>query len=190
MKRYEIEIFGWGSEIVVGTINSETLDAINDAIEENGLDDTSELFYDVWEYDDSGTLTDWYEYDNIFHSYGPMPLGSKIVVTDLETGEEVFSKPFEELVNYDEAEYIEEYHEVEEDAILLGRTEDKGLTFQTEIEIDGDFDEKLFTFNLTGVEVEDDGEYTIVTDFKYDGEEIYNENMATDGKSFDVYVYE
>ena len=32
MKKYKIEIFGWGSEIVVGTIDSETLDAINNAI--------------------------------------------------------------------------------------------------------------------------------------------------------------
>ena len=38
--------------------------------------------------------------------------------------------------------------------------------------------------------IEDDGETTIVVDFKYNGQDIHNEGMATDNKSFEVYIYE
>lgn len=189
MKKYEIEIFGWGAEIVVGTVDLDLVNNVHDIAEENGFDNLSEVFYDVDEYSEYDLL-DWYEYDNLYHNYGPYPLDCKIVVTDSESGEEVLNKPFNELKSYDDSPYNEEYHDVEEDAILFGRTEDKGLVFQTDIEVEGDFDEKLLTFALTGVMVDDDGESTIVVDFKYNGQEIHNEGMATDNKSFEVYIYE
>lgn len=189
MKKYEIEIFGWGAEIVAGTVDMDLVNNVNDIAEENGFDDLSEVFNDVDEYSDYG-LVDWYEYDNLYHNYGPYPSDCKIVVTDMESGEEVLNKPFDELETYDDSPYNEEFHDVEDDAILFGRTEDKGLVFQTEIETEGDFDEKLLTFALTGVMIEDDGETTIVVDFKYNGQDIHNEGMATVGKSFEVYIYE
>ena len=189
MNKYTITIYGYGAELVAGTISNEEVNKINEAMEENGFEELSELYMD-WDVLGEKEIQEWHETDNLFHSYGPFASDSKVTVTNSETYEEVYESELDELPHAENANYIEAYHDVEDKPIMWGKTEDKGVIFETEIEIEGEFDPEKFTFDLIGHMVEDDGEYVLADNFHYDGEEIYNDGCSTDTKAFDVVIYE
>jgi len=190
MKKYEITISGYGVEVVVGTLTKEQHEKIISLMEENDMDELYE-FYNDSDLVEEADVKEWYENDSRFHLYSPfIDESSKITVTELDTNEEILEKPITKLSCLMDGEWDEQYYEIGESLMFCGVAEDKGVTFSSTIEIEGEFDEsklKIFPVELI---LESYRDMELFTKIEYDGEEIHNEDSSTDGKSFDVEILE
>lgn len=188
-RTYKIQLWGYGGEKVMGTVDQEVWDYCmenqvdlsdiawnSDAAEEMGLDADKLPFY-------PGS---WYECDSMGHTNGVSRDSGTIQIED-ENGETVIE---ESLENFDGGSddslcwnCIDEVwvgSRAKGEIVFVGSSNEKGTFFEGEIELTAPFD-------ITKLELgyeEFDGE-EIVTSVVYDGEDIDNFGGSTDGKSSD-----
>ena len=183
-RTYQISMWGYGGEKVMGTVDRSTWDycmehqvdlsdiAFNsDAAEEIGLDADRLPF-------EPGS---WYECDNMAHVNGVSRDAGTIQILD-ENNETVFEKSLEDCDGSDDSPQWSCQDEAyiglrkKGEIVFVGSSNEKGTFFEGEIELRVPFDiEKL---ELYYDEV--DGE-SIVNRVYYDGEEIDNNGGSTDG---------
>lgn len=185
--KYRIEISGRGGEIVLGKVNRE----FYDLIEENGLDIDqyawdSEFFEenDV-EIDESirpFEPGDWYECDNITHNCGPDTDFAYMTVLD-ENGDIIHDAlPYDSLFDLGaDSELSEEIYpqqSLEEGEVyFLGQSIEKGLFLVYEVEAES-FDLAKLMFITTDC----DG-WELITGIRYDGIDLDDlGELSTTGK--------
>jgi hypothetical protein len=177
MKKYTINVYGYGCEITIGRLTEDQTKLISEA-------DKEDLYDVVWE-DDFGH---WAETDDIYHNFGASDC-STLTVEDEERNE-VFKIDLEDYFEEGILEYEDKYFSKEDVNCIVCCSQEKGNFFSGEIEIDGDFDPaKLRIVMHEDVGLEDCYLYgNLIGEITYDGEEIDNWGGDTTGKSFDIKV--
>lgn len=190
-RTYKIQMWGYGGEKVMGTVDSKAWDYClkhridlvdmawgdyDEFTEERGLDIDMLPF----------TPGSWYECDNMAHVNGVSRNAGTIQIED-ENGNTVFEKSFDDCDGCEESPQWSCQDEVwigmreKGEVVFIGSSNEKGTFFEGEIELRAPFDiEKLELYYD-----EIDGE-EIVNCVYYDGEEIENYGGSTDGKSSDM----
>jgi len=165
----EIQISGYGNEVVYGNISKELTKKIEEDMKSKDIEELDQYFYDD-ENPFSVGGNAWFENDNLLHAYGPND-ESEITITD-EDGDELFSGNITELV--DEAEYVCEEKTFEPSKgvnLFYGNAMEEG-SWYAEIEIadDEEFDiSKLSIRELTHTNDDDSG--MIFDKLTYGGED-------------------
>lgn len=180
MKKYTVSIQGYGSEITIGSVNTEQKTLL--------LNEDKDLVEIVQE-----DLDEWgahYEIDDQYHRWGATDHYT-ITIED-EGGNTVFEVDEENIYDHDTddfelTEFV--YPEINEDLdLLITVAAEKGSFFLGNIETEADFDISKLKIKIdSDIEV---GEYffgSIVSGIFYDGEEVDNYGGDTNGKSFEVY---
>ena len=187
MATYEIEINGYGGEVVLGKITKE-------AFEHWGTRDEDDealchhLFWDTYEEADGNDVTDdedprwlgqWHEIDDIEHTFGANLESCTVVVMD-EDGEEIHTDddPKSEHTTFaDPEDQPEGYY-------FKGWSTEKGQLFHAEFECE-EFDPTKLKYSVTDI----DGD-VIIDSVEYDGEALDNDGGDTRGKSSGFEFYE
>ena len=182
----EFEIYGYGGELVIGSITKAQFDywlPFIDKGETEGLD--SHLFWDPYDEGEGNPITDekdscflgyWHDMDNIAHSCGADLDSCTVVVTSLETGDEIFKT---DEPNVSDTEHYEDT-QLDPGYYFKGYAYEKGQFFLTELEIEGKFDPNKLTVRISNI----DGNH-IIDQVEYDGEYLENEGGGTNGKGND-----
>lgn len=175
MKKYTINVYGYGCEITMGRLSEEQYKLISEADEDD--------LYDVIYLDEFGH---WAEVDDIYHNFAASTT-STLTVED-EDGNEVYKLDLEDNYDQDIVEYVDKYFPAEEANCLVCCSHEKGNFFSTEIEIEEDFDPSKLKIIIH----EDLGLHNCYTygdligEITYNGEELDNCGGDTIGKSFDI----
>jgi hypothetical protein len=184
---YRIELWGYGSESVLGTVSRE----IYDYFEENDID------LEEYATDDENTFEvpedmmpfppgEWYECCDIVHECGiEMSDYNNITVFDNEENE-VWSHNLDPIVLEESDILVEESKEYyindqpDGTVVFYGQAGEKGTLFEGDIELTSVFDPTKLSF------VYDDIEGSLLcSTVRYDGEDIDNIGGSTTGKSID-----
>ena len=181
--KYEIYTTGYANEIVVGTMDEETVEKIERLCEEHDLS-VADLFndYDLLE---ENELSEWHENDNKEHIYGPSMDDAIINVVNLETNEVALEKDFYylECFELEEHSYELRTHQYEGKPIFHYATVEKGVAMQGYLYLDEPFEESKLSFKVVNLEI-DCYEYEIIYELYYDGEPIETEVDSTDYKDY------
>lgn len=180
MKKYEISITGYGSELTIGSVTKEQKEILS-----NEDKDIHEIVNE--DLDDFGG---WNEIDDQFHCFG-VSSPFTITISD-EDGNELYNIPEENVYDYDADDFslIEnEYPEIDDTKdLLVCYTSEKGSFFLGYVELEGDFDITKLKIVFSDIEIGDFFYFgDIMSNVLYDGEEIDNWGGDTSGKSFDVH---
>lgn len=188
MKKYEINVHGTGAEIVVGNLTKEQLETIYKVMENKGMTTFVE-FYDDDELVEELGLEPWSEAGDLHHGYGPLYGEARLEVIDLETGDVIIDTPFKDLdIDNDDMPYHEAYHDVKDNPIIFCESIDKGTPYGGELEIEGGFDINKLVYGIVEIMVNEDSTYELIASLSYDGTDIDNETMSTQGKSFEITI--
>jgi len=182
----EIEIYGYGGEYVIGNLTKEQYDywlPLIDDGDTEGLE--SHLFWEPYDEVQGNPITDennpcflgyWHDIDNIAHSCGAELDSCTVVVTSLETGEEIF-KTDEPTVSDTEHYNSDDF---EPGYYFKGNATEKGQFFFAELEIEGKFDPDKLTVRISNI----DGN-NIIDEVEYDNKYLDNDGGSTTGKGSD-----
>lgn len=183
---YRISLYGYGGEIVMGTVDRTIYDYFrqrrldvscfawdSDYAEENNIPE------EMW-WCPPGS---WYECDNIAHTNGVDRNSGTLIVED-ENGDVVFQKELEDITWDDDnpeweccsESYINE--QPEGTVVFVGSTGDKGTFFEGEIELTSPFDPAKLVLQYEEVDGNE-----IIHGVMYDGVDIDNCGGDTTGKS-------
>ena len=186
--KYEIEITGYGGEIVMGKLTKEQYDYWIDHADRESEELHSHLFWDPWsdeegnpitEDDDPRWLGNWYELDDIAHLSSALVDNCTVTVID-EDGNEVWTTDDPKIEKT-------EFYDPDDHGpyVFKGWSTEKGCFFGGEFETDN-FDPAKFKFYASNL----DGE-AFVDQIEYGNEEIYNDlGGDTTGKGYGYLLYE
>lgn len=192
-----ISLSGYGGEIVVGRVDLATAQYWlgRDDFEEYATSwSAEEDFADVPEQYRFISEGSWYEIDELAHASGvEMSVGCWLTVQDQLTGENILETELDPEVLESLGISVEEWESVSAEpdagqARFVGQNFEKGLFFETEIEIDQPFDPAELAFNYSTY----DG-WRVCNGVSYRGEELDGQDAySTMGKSssFQLYVNE
>ena len=188
MAKYEVELYGYGGEFVFGTLTKEQYDFWIEN-EGDGLD--SHVFWDPYDdADGDNPITDeedprflgyWHDLDDIEHVCGADVDSCRVVVTSLDSGEEVYTSDDVNLVHTTD-QLVEEQ---KRGYYWTAYASEKGQHFYAELEIDGEFDPTKLTVNATNL----DGEH-IIDEVMYNEETLDNDGGSTETKSQSYELHE
>jgi hypothetical protein len=183
-----ITLSGYGGEIAMGTVDPATARywIARDDFEEYATSwSMEEDFADVPVEHRFITGGDWYDCDNLAHTSGvEMSSGCWLAVTDDMTGETLLETELDPEVLAGLGIGVTEFENIEIDtgpgrAIFVGQNFEKGLFFQTEVEITEPFDPKQLQFSYSTY----DG-WRVCHGVEYAGEELDGQDAySTMGKS-------
>jgi hypothetical protein len=190
-----ISLSGYGGEIVMGTVDPAA------ARYWRARDDFEE-YATSWD-DDEGNFADvpeefrfirdgsWYECDDLAHSCGvEMSAGCWLNITDDLTGETVMEIELDPITLKSAGIEAEEFESVEVGgipgrAVFVGQNFEKGLFFQTEVEITEPFDPARLKFGFSTY----DG-WRVCNSLSYRDEELDGQDAySTTGKSSSYELY-
>lgn len=184
---YKISVWGWGGEIVVGEVEQNVIDYFNEndiSIEEYASGDIDE---DVVPEDlQPFPPGSWFDCDNIAHGYGAFMDENNIITVQDENGNVVWEH------NAREDKLAESGVTVEEDpgsndlddeqyagkTVYIGTSEEKGTFYEGVIPMHAPFDPAKLTISAQYV-----SNWYICNSIQYDGVDISNDDLNTDGKS-------
>lgn len=179
MKKYTIDIDGYGCEMTIGRLSDEQSKFISGS--------NAEDLYDIIYEDELGGH--WAEIDDVYHNFNVGESGL-ITVTD-ESNNTVYQIEVDDLYGEDNIECEDKYFTQEEGVnYLVCCSHEKGNFFSGKIELEGDFDPSKLKIHIHE-DVGLDKCYVygnMISKITYDGEEIDNWGGDTMGKSFDVKV--
>lgn len=190
-RTYTMRVWGYGGDYAMGTVDRKIYDyfknrrldfaefCYNDSYaEENNIPE------EMWPFPPD----QWYECDNLIHVNGVDMNGGTIEIED-EEGNIVYRKDMSDISEDDittdggDEAFIHQ-HVTKDKVVFYGVSSEKGTFFETEIELKAPFElEKL---NITFCDV--DGN-EIMSGAQYDGEELDNMDMNTNGKGYDMTLY-
>jgi hypothetical protein len=187
-RTYKIQLWGYGGEKVMGTVDKEVWDYClanqvdlqdiawnNDAAEEIGLDEDKLPF----------PPGSWYECDDMGHENGVSRDAGTVQIED-ENGETVFEKSLDACDGCDDSPGWSCDDEVwigsrkAGEIVFIGSSNEKGTFFEGDIDLTAPFDIEKLELHYTEFDSEE-----MVNAVYYDGEEIDNNGGGTDGKSSD-----
>lgn len=178
--KYKITINGYGSEITIGSVNSEIKEMLSN--KEKELNDI------IWE--DLEEVQSWSETDDQFHCFGAT--NPFTLTVEDENDEVVFEVNDDDIYDYnsDDLEFVELISPDIDDSqdLLVCWTGEKGCMFYYELELEGEFDHKKLKIVKSDIDFGDFYFGEIVSEILYDGEILYNEGGDTNNKSFEAYI--
>lgn len=181
--KYEIYTTGYANEVVVGTLDEKILEKVEKLCDKHDLS-VVDLFND---YDllAENEISEWQEYDDKEHIYGPSMGDTTINVVNLETNEFTLQKDFFylECFELENISYELRTHQYEGKAIFHYGTIEKGVAMQGYLDLDEPFEESNLSFKVVNLEI-DCYEYEIIYKLYYDGEPIETEVASTDYKGY------
>lgn len=196
-RTYKIQLWGYGGEVVMGTVDREIYDYFkrrrldlssfaweSDYAEENNIPEEMQPF----------PPGSWYECDNITHANGVARNAGTIQIED-EKGETIYEKSLDDINGWEDSEgnpepewsCSEEFWIDEKDpgtVVFIGRSNEKGTFFEGNIDLTTPFDISKLVLGYDEVDGEE-----IINRVEYDGVEIDNWGGSTDGKSSDFGMY-
>lgn len=191
-RTYKINMWGYGGEKVMGTVDKKIWDYCNDnqvdlseiawgdedTVEEMGLD------LDMMPF----TPGSWYECDDMAHTNGVSRNAGTLQIED-ENGNVVFEKSLDNIVGggcdgepdwcCNDEVWIGS--KPKGTVVFIGTSNEKGTFFEGEIELRAPFDIEKLTLGYDEIDGEE-----LVNSVTYDGEDIDNFGGSTDGKSSDM----
>lgn len=195
-RTYTVRVHGYGGEIAMGRIKTETVDYFKkhyidvDNYSTNSACEGDDDYIDVPEDLQPFTQGSWYDCDNIEHNSGAEFGGAYLTVDD-ENGNTVFEEDLgfnlEDLGCEVESfcdEEIENYCD-NETAVFVGQSIEKGTFFEADLDLKMPFDPSKFKFTYSEV-----AGWKILNTVEYDSEELDGSNgYDTTGKSSEYYFY-
>lgn len=196
-RTYKIQMWGYGGEKVMGTVDREIYDYFkkrrldlsdycwdSDYAEDNNIPEDMQPF-------PSGS---WYENDDMAHAHGVSRNAGTLHIED-ENGDTVFERRIEDLTGWgtDEDNPEPEFCGGDEvwidkkpagTVVFIGSSNEKGTFFEGEIYLKQPFDIQKLTLSYDEIDGEE-----LVNCVEYDGEDIENWGGNTDGKSSDFGFY-
>lgn len=187
-RTYKIQMWGYGGEKVMGTVDKKIWDYCNanqvdlqdiawgdeDRVEEMGLD------LDMLPFPPGS----WYECDDMGHINGVSRNAGTIQIED-ENGDTVLERSLDSIDGTDISlccnDEVWAGSKPKGTVVFIGSSNEKGTFFEGEIELRAPFDIEKLELNYDEFDGED-----IITSVTYDGEEIDNWGGSTDGKSSDM----
>lgn len=199
MTKYRVSTFGFGCEIVYGTLTEDQLNFWTDAnkLEEAGFDDSfsalNDYFWSREDYDDlvpeSARIEDeWHDIDNLAHGYGPST-GGYLIVERLEddgvtVAEEIHNFTISDLLN--EKNHVVDEYEIDSkhSRVFFTASVEKGGYHDGIVE-DDEFDVNKLKFNVSNYPNGD----SLVEGLMY-GDTDIDLNPDTSGKGLDMLIIE
>ena len=184
-RQYKIEVVGRGGEIVIGKVDREAYDYLedNDISIDDFLDDEDNDLEVPEEY---RFIQDgaWYDFDDIAHENGAeMSDISEIIVYD-EKGNVVWKNSLDieileqNNVGFEEIEECYVTDKLEDDEVaFIGQSIEKGLFFGGEFTLKDEFDPSKIKIEYSDIEG-----WMIFSSVQYDGEYVDNVDYDTIGK--------
>lgn len=189
-----ISLSGYGGEIVMGTVDPavarywQARDDFEEYVTSWSMEDDFADVPEEFRFIRDGS---WYECDDLAHSCGvEMSAGCWLNVTDDLTGETLLAIELDPEILDAAGIGIEEFESVEVEtrsdcAVFVGQNFEKGLFFQTEVEITEPFDPAQLTFGFSTY----DG-WRVCNNVSYRDEELDGQDAySTIGKSCNYELY-
>lgn len=186
MADHTISIFGWGSEVAVGTITQEQFDYWD----EQGTDDLSEHVFSEEDAPEDVAIGTWYEADDIVHIYGAELVDNSTIEIADDDGDVVWDCTLS--VDALESEGVKvtcdgkfnfDDDSMQAGCYFFGQTTSKGGFFDAALEVE-EFDPTLLAVSY----IEVDGQQ-LLTSITYNGESVDDEgNSSSNGKGSDFKV--
>lgn len=191
-RTYKIQIWGYGSEKVMGTVDrkiydyfkSRRLDVSEFAWSEDYADENN-IPEDMWPFYPG----QWHDCDNMGHAYGVSMNAGTIQIED-EHGNTVFERSLEDCDGCDDSPALCCGDEIWIDmkdpgtVVFIANSSEKGTFFESSIDLKMPFDIEKLEINYDEVDGEE-----LVTSVYYDGEELENWGGSTSGKGSDFGFY-
>ena len=184
---YRIELWGYGSETVLGTVSRE----IYDYFEENKIDIAEYATDDDNPFEVPTNMMpfepgSWYECADIVHECGiEMSDFNTVSVFDNDENE-IWTHSLDNIALEESNIIVEEECEYyindqpDGTVVFFGQAGEKGTMFEGDIELRSPFDSSKLTFVYTDIEG-----LLLCSSVLYDGEDIENIGGSTTGKSVD-----
>jgi hypothetical protein len=193
-RTYNISMWGYGGEKVMGTVDRKIYDYFrqrrldlsdfawdSDYAEENNIPEDMQPF----------PPGSWYECDDMGHVHGVSRNAGTLQITD-ENGDTVYERSFDDITGGgDDGEpdwscgdevFIGE--KSDGTVVFIGSSNEKGTFFEGEIELKEPFDITKLCLGYDEIDGEE-----IINTVTYDDEDIDNNGGNTDGKSSDFGMY-
>lgn len=189
-RTYQVSMWGYGGEIVMGTVSREIYDYFKrrrldvsdfawnyEYAEENNIPE------EMWPF----TPGSWYECDNLIHTNGADRDSSTLQIED-ETGAVILERSMDSIdgmdinISCNDEAWIGMVDPGT--VVFIGRSNEKGTFFSGSLDLTLPFDQEQLCLNYDEVDGSE-----IVNSIYYGDDEIENCDMATDGKSSDFGFY-
>ena len=184
-RTYKVSMWGYGGEVVMGTIKREIYDyfvanklSVSDFVWNEEYAEIKNIPEDMW----FCTPGSWYDCDDLCHTNGVSRLAGHLQVDD-ENGNEILNRDLDSIDGTDiELSIGGEYWAgmVDNGVVYIGRSNEKGTFFDSELELTAPFDQTKLMITYDDVEGE-----PIAYNVSYDGVDLDNWGANTDGKSSD-----
>lgn len=187
-RTYTVQMWGYGGEKVMGTVDQEVWDYcmdhqvdLQDIAWNSDAAEEMELDADMLPFPPGS----WYECDSMGHTNGVSRDSGTIQVCD-ENGNTVYERPLEDCDGSDGSPELTCIDEVwvgsraKGEIVFVGSSNEKGTFFEGEIELTAPFEVEKLCLQYEDFDGED-----IVTSLTYNGDDIDNNGGSTDGKSSD-----
>ncbi len=185
-RTYSIQIWGYGGETVMGTVDGKIYDYfrqrrldVSDFAWNSDYADDNNIPEHMWPFSPGN----YYDCDNIAHSNGASMEAGTLQILD-EKGDTVLERTLGSIDGTDiELCYGEEAWVGQVgigEVVFIGRTQEKGTFFEAEIELREPFDPEKLCITVDDI----DGE-NFVSSVSYDGEDLDNNGGSTSGKGSD-----
>lgn len=190
-RTYKLRVYGYGGEYVMGTVDRKIYDYFKSRrlnFEEFCYDDSyaeeNNIPEEMWPF----TPGQWYDCDNLMHVNGADMCAGTLEIED-EQNQIIYSNDLSEVCDDniqidggDEA-YIH-LNVGYNTAVFFGISSEKGMFFETNIELTAPFDKEKLTIIFDDVDGSE-----IMRGAQYDGEDLDCYDMSTNGKGYDMYLY-
>ena len=191
-RTYKIQMWGYGGEKVMGTVDKEVWDYCNDnqvnlsdIAWDSDICEELELDADMMPFPPGS----WYECDDMCHVSGVSKDAGTLQIED-ENGDVVFERPLDDCDGCEDSPELSCFDESwigskkTGEVVFVGSSNEKGTFFEGEIELTAPFDITKLCLIYEEVDGED-----IINCVTYDGQDIDNWGGSTDGKSSDFNMY-
>lgn len=189
-KTYEIEIYGYGAEVIMGTLTDVQYDFWIPYADKESEALNSHLFWDSTSEEEGNPVTDpederflgeWHELDDIVHTCAVLWDNCKVEIIDPSNGDIVWSSVDLEITKT-------EFYDPDdmEGKFIKAWSSEKGMFYGGEFKIDGEFDPSKLKFYASNIDCE-----VFVDSVEYDNEVIENDTGGeTTGKGYGYLLYE
>jgi hypothetical protein len=192
-RTYKIHLWGYGGEIVMGTVDRKIYDYfkqrrldLSDFAWDSDYADEHNIPEDMWPFPPGS----WYECDNMGHVNGVDREAGTLQICD-ENGDTVYERSLDSISGGDEDE--PEWSCNDEvwigsqpngTVVFIGRSNEKGTFYEADLDLKQPFDITKLTLQYDEIDGNE-----VINYVSYDGEDIDNWGGDTSGKSSDFGFY-
>ena len=192
-RTYKINMWGYGGEYVMGTVDRKIYDYfkhrrldLGDFAWDSGYAEENNIPEEMWPFPPGS----YYECDNMGHIHGVDRAAGTLQIDD-EDGETVYQRELSDISGDEEddpqwggGEEVWITSQPAGSVVFLGVSNEKGTFFEGDIPLNTPFDISKLTISYDEFDGND-----IITGVEYDGESVDNYGGDTNGKSSDFGFY-